>query len=307
MYFLRYIKAFSIGVFLMLRKFLWCMPIFLGFFSFSNGSSASNISLASLQKLELSFGGRIGLFAINTATGDYISYRADERFPVCSTFKTLLAAAFLKRSEESPELLGQKIKYSKNDIVEYSPITEQHLEEGMTISELCAATVQYSDNTAANLLMKELGGPEAVTAFARSIGNNYFRLDRWETELNTAIPGDARDTATPRSMAHSLLKLSLQDGLGDTQRQQLNEWLIGNTTGASRIRAGIPEGWLVGDKTGGGSYGTSNDIAVIWPLNRAPVIVSIYTTQNEETAKPRNDVVASAARIVVDWINQSQP
>ena len=276
-------------------------------FVFFTEKSAIPSSSAKFEQLELSLSGRIGVFAINTATGDYISYRADERFPVCSTFKALLAAAFLKRSEKMPDLLNQKIKYSSDDIVEYSPITEQHLEEGMTISELCAASVQYSDNTAANLLMKELGGPEAVTAFARSIGNNEFRLDRWETELNTAIPGDARDTATPRSMAHSLLKLSLQDGLGDSQRQQLNEWLIGNTTGASRIRAGIPEGWLVGDKTGGGSYGTSNDIAVIWPLNRAPVIISIYTTQNDENAKPRNDVVASATRIVVDWINQSQP
>jgi beta-lactamase class A len=276
-------------------------------FFFFTEKSATPSSSAKFEQLELSLSGHIGVFAINTATGDYISYRADERFPLCSTFKALLAAAFLKRSEKMPDLLNQKIKYSSDDIVEYSPITEQHLEEGMTISELCAASVQYSDNTAANLLMKELGGPEAVTAFARSISNNEFRLDRWETELNTAIPGDARDTATPRSMAHSLLKLSLQDGLGDSQRQQLNEWLIGNTTGASRIRAGIPEGWLVGDKTGGGSYGTSNDIAVIWPLNRAPVIISIYSTQNDENAKPRNDLVASATRIVVDWINQSQP
>lgn len=273
--------------------------------SVQNPSALSSFS--QFEQLELALVGRLGVFAVNAETGDHISYRSDERFPVCSTFKMLLAAAFLQRSEQNSGLIDQKIKYSKNDIVEYSPITEQNLEEGMTISELCAATVQYSDNTAANLLMKELGGPEAVTAFARSIGNNDFRLDRWETELNTAIPGDARDTATPKSMAYSLLKLSLQDGLGESQRQRLNEWLIGNTTGASRIRAGIPEGWLIGDKTGGGRYGTSNDIAVIWPLNRAPVIISIYTTQNDENAKARNDVIASATRIVVDWINQSQP
>lgn len=259
------------------------------------------------EQLELALNGRLGVFSINTATGDHIGYKSNEVFPVCSTFKFLLVSAILNRSEHDMALMLKKIKYNKDEIVEHSPVTQMHLEEGMTISELCAATIQYSDNAAANFLMEELNGPAAVTAFARSIGNNEFRLDRWETELNTAIPGDTRDTATPKSMAYSLLKLSLQDGLGESQRQQLNEWLIGNTTGASRIRAGIPAGWLVGDKTGGGSYGTSNDIAVIWPLNRAPVIISIYTTQNEENAVARNDVIASATRIVVDWINQSQP
>ena len=259
------------------------------------------LAKAELEKLETGFGGRIGLFVLNTANGAQLAHRAHERFPFCSTFKVMAASAILTRSAEVPGLLQQRIRYRQSDLVNYSPITQKHVADGMTVAGLCAAALQYSDNTAANLLIRMAGGPQAVTAFARSIGDSEFRLDRWETELNTAIPGDVRDTSTPSAMGRSLQRLVLGDALAQTQREQLRDWLYGNTTGAARIKAGIPADWIIGDKTGSGDYGTANDIAVIWPPERAPVVVAIYTTQGRQDAKPRDDVIASAARIVAGW------
>lgn len=256
-----------------------------------------------LAQLEGSFAGRLGVAAINTGTGAVLNYRGAERFPLCSTFKAMLAGAILQRSVLTPGLLQERISYRKSDLVSYSPISEQHVQDGMTVAELCAATVQYSDNGAANLLMKLLDGPEGVTTFARSIGDHHFRLERWETELNSAIPGDLRDTTTPQAMAHSLQKLVLGEALPAPQRQQLQDWLRGNTTGATRIRAGVPANWPVGDKTGTGDYGTTNDVAVLWPAGKAPVVVALYLTQNAKDAAPRNETLAQATRIVVDWLS----
>ncbi|BDI30844.1 beta-lactamase [Capsulimonas corticalis] len=257
---------------------------------------------AQFASLEKSLNGRLGVYALNTADGSQMSYRADERFPLCSTFKIMLASAILHRSARTPELLGRRIRYTAQDLVTYSPITEKHVGDGMTIAELCAAALQYSDNTAANQLMKILGGPAAVTAFSRLIGDRVFHLDRWETELNTAIPGDLRDTSTPRAMGRSLKRLALGDALPPHQRRQLQEWMRGNTTGKKRIAAGVPANWLVGDKTGTGDYGSANDVAILWPPRHAPILLAIYTTQHEKNAKAREDVIASAARIVAGAI-----
>src|SRR5579863_7582189 len=253
---------------------------------------------AELAKLEASSGGRLGLAAIDTGSDVRLAHRADERFAFCSTFKVIAASAILKRSESEPELLERRVIYAEQDLVNYSPITKPHVAIGMTVAELCAAAIDYSDNTAGNLLMKILGGPQAVTAFARSIGNDTFRLDRWETELNTAIPGDLRDTSTPASMAHSLRQLVLGDALAPRQREQLQAWLRANTTGGKRIRAGVPADWQVGDKTGTGDYGTTNDIGVVWRPSGAPLVIAIYFTQQRQDASPRDDVLATAARIV---------
>jgi beta-lactamase class A len=252
-----------------------------------------------LQGLEADFGGRLGVFVIDAGSGEQLGHRADERFPFCSTFKMMLAAAVLSRSVREPLLLQQRLAYSKRDLVSYSPVTEKHIGAGMAVGDLCQATVQLSDNTAANVLMKRLGGPAAVTAFARSIGDETFRLDRWETELNTALPGDLRDTTTPEAMGRSLHKLALGDALPALQRDQLQTWLRGSTTGAERIRAGVPADWQVGDKTGTGAHGTANDIAVLWRPHRAPLVLAVYTTQPAQDAKPRNAVLAEAARVVV--------
>ncbi|MFN3429366.1 MAG: class A beta-lactamase, partial [Candidatus Sericytochromatia bacterium] len=224
-----------------------------------------------LAALERSVGGRLGVAAFSGAR-TLASHRADERFPFCSTFKLPLVAAILHRSATDKGLLDRRVPYTKGQLVPHSPITERHVGAGMTVSELCAAALQHSDNTASNLLTARLGGPGAVTAYARSIGDTRFRLDRWEPALNSALPGDARDTTTPGAMARSLARLTLGDALAPPGRLQLADWLRGNTTGATRIRAGIPASWPLGDKTGTGIYGTTNDIAVIWPPNRPPLV-----------------------------------
>jgi beta-lactamase class A len=278
------------------------MPIATIWTSWATKSDATVAAQAQLAKLEQTLAGRLGVFALNTSNGKQLSYHADEYFPMCSTFKVILASAILKRSTQIDGLMGQRIKYQQSDLVTYSPITKQYLEDGMTVAALCAAAIQYSDNTASNLLMKILGGPGAVTTFARSIGDRQFRLDRWETALNSSIPGDRRDTSTPNAMASSLQRLAVGDALEPHLQVQLRVWLRGNTTGAARIRAGVPADWQVGDKTGTGDYGTANDIGLVWPPRRSPVVIAIYTTQGEKDAKARNDVIASAARIVVDWL-----
>jgi beta-lactamase class A len=257
---------------------------------------------AELAALERSAGGRLGVFARDTGNGRQVRHRAEERFPVCSTFKVILAGAILQRAAATPGLLEQHVSYTRQDLVAYSPVTEKHVADGMTVAQLCAAAIQYSDNGAANLLMRRIGGPAAVTEFARSIGNPSFRLDRWETELNTAIPGDPRDTSTPAAMAASLQALALDNALPAAQRSQLQAWLRGNTTGAARIQAGMPAGWQIGDKTGSGDYGTTNDIAVLWSPAGAPIVIAVYFTQAAPDAKWSNETIASAARIALSGL-----
>ncbi|RQQ42082.1 PEN family class A beta-lactamase, Bcc-type [Burkholderia stagnalis] len=259
----------------------------------SQAGAPSVASATSFDALERAAGGRLGVCAIDTATGRRVQHRADERFPFCSTFKAMLIAAVLAQSVARPALLAQRVTYRQADLVRYSPVTEQHVGAGMTVGELCEATAQYSDNSAANLLMKVLGGPSAVTAFARTIGDDTFRLDRWETELNTALPGDTRDTTTPAAMAASLRVLALGDALPAPQRAQFAAWLRGNKTGDKRIRAGVPAGWQVGDKTGTGDYGTTNDVGVLWSPAGGPVALAVYYTQ------AKDDVIAAATRIAI--------
>lgn len=286
------------------RRFLLLAAITISLLSTYTASLANTQQIypASIQekltKLEASSGGRIGLYAVNTANNAYIQYRPNERFPMCSTFKPMLVSAILKQSMTDSHLLQQKVSYKKNDLMAYSPITKNHVVVGMTISELCAAAM-LSDNTAANLLMKKLGGPEAVNAFARSIGDSTFRVNRWEPELNTAIPGDLRDTSTPAAMEKSLQEVTLGDALALPLRKQLQGWFKSNTTGDSRIRAGVPKGWIVGDKTGTCAYGTTNDIGIIWPPKSPPIVIAIYFTQNKKDAAPRDDVIATVTRIII--------
>lgn len=252
-----------------------------------------------LALLEKSSGGRLGVALINTENNNFTLYRADERFAMCSTSKVVAVSALLKKSESDKDILRKKITFHESELVTWSPITEKNLTTGMTLDALSAATLQHSDNTAMNAILNYLGGPSAATSFARSIGDVTFRQDRTEPELNTAIPGDERDTSTPLAMAQTLQKLTLGDALAVPQRQQLVEWLKGNTTGAASIQAGLPEGWKAGDKTGSGDYGTTNDIAVIWPPGKAPLVLVIFFTQPLQDAQPRKDVLAEATKIVV--------
>jgi beta-lactamase class A len=253
-----------------------------------------------LDALERDSGGRLGVAALNTRDGMRLQHRADERFAMCSTFKVMAAAAILKRSVTDKNLLQRRIPYTADQLVTYSPITEKSVGDGMTVAELCAAALQYSDNTAANLLIRLLGGPESVTLFAREIGDETFRLDRWETALNTAIPGDLRDTTTPAAMMKTLQLLMLSNALAAHERGMLVTWMRGNTTGDKRIRASVPEGWSVADKTGSGDYGTANDVGVLWLPNKPPIVLALYFTQAEKGARLREDVLASATKIVVE-------
>ncbi|MGP2425644.1 class A beta-lactamase [Yersinia sp. 2538 StPb PI] len=269
-------------------------------FTLPSWAAGAKMSLDNqLAELEKSSNGRLGLALINTDKGTKVHYRGGQRFPFCSTFKLMLAAAVLGHSQSQPNLLSKHIIYRESDLLDYAPITRKHLAQGMTVAELCAATIQYSDNTAANLLIKQLGGLEAVNQFARSIGDQTFRLDRWEPELNTALPNDPRDTTTPAAMAASVNKLVLGDALAAPQQEQLALWLKGNTTGAATIRAGAPTDWVIGDKTGSGDYGTTNDVAVLWPAKGAPLVLVVYFTQLKKEAEPRRDVLAAATKIVL--------
>jgi len=274
--------------------------------SFRNPAVAATVTApndavdARFLALERRYGGRLGLCA-RTVSGDFrIGYRADERFPFCSTFKLILASAVLAKSARSTGLLKRRIRYTQRDLVAYSPLSAQRVATGMTVAALCAAALQYSDNTAANLLIKMLGGPGAVTAYARSIGDTTFRLDRWETALNTAIPGDPRDTSTPAAMTRTACALALGDALPAPQRAQLQAWLRGNTTGDRRIRAGVPASWQVGDKTGTGDRGTANDVAALWRPSGEPLVLTVFHTREVVDAKPSDDIIAAAARMVAE-------
>lgn len=270
-------------------------------------ANTNNTIEAQLSELEKYNQGRLGVALINTEDNSQITYRGEERFAMASTSKVMAVAAVLKESEKQAGLLDKNITIKKSDLVAYSPITEKHLVTGMSLAQLSAATLQYSDNTAMNKILDYLGGPSSVTQFARSINDVTYRLDRKEPELNTAIHGDPRDTTSPIAMAKSLQALTLGDALGQSQRQQLVTWLKGNTTGDHSIKAGLPKHWIVGDKTGSGDYGTTNDIAVIWPENHAPLILVVYFTQQEKDAKYRKDIIAKAAEIVTkEFANSSQ-
>lgn len=255
-------------------------------------------------RIEAASGGRLGIAALDLETGARLGYRAAERFPMCSTFKAVVAGAVLARSAKEGAFLDKRLHFGADELLPWAPVAKQHLADGMTVRQMCAAIVEHSDNTASNCLVRELGGPAAVTAFARSIGDDSFRLDRRERrggddDLNTATPGDERDTTTPLAMLETLRELALGERLPPAQRALLQQWLVNCQTGLTRIRASVPAGWKAGDKTGTGHYGSTNDIAVIWPPGRQPMLVTAYYTGTSKDARSRPDVLADAARAVL--------
>jgi beta-lactamase class A len=267
-------------------------------FTFISFPLLANIN-KEIRDLEKISKGRIGISAINTANNAVIHYRDDERFPMGCTSKVLGVAAILKKNELQSSFMEEKIKFAKKDILDWAPITSQHLADGMTVTELCAAAISYSDNTAMNLLTKKLNGPQGINNFARSIGDTQFQLDHWWPDEARSGP-EGFDSSTPSAMRESLFKIVLGDVLKSGQREQLATWLKKNTTGNYRIRAGVPKNWIVGDKTGTGFYyGTTNDIAIIWPPGHPPLVLAIfYTSQNKNSSK-REDVIAAATRLVI--------
>jgi beta-lactamase class A len=250
-----------------------------------------------LAALERKHGGRLGVAVLDSASSKLITQRGNERFALCSTFKFLAAAFVLMRVDHRQESLTRRVVYSKNDLVTYSPTTEKHVESGLTVGEICEAAMVLSDNTAGNLLLDSFGGPAGLTSFMRSLGDTVSRLDRRETELNEATPGDPRDTTTPLAMLDMLRKIVLGSVLSASSREQLTAWLVANKTGSKRLRAGVPQGWRVGDKTGSGSNNATNDIAVIWPPDRAPILVTAYYAEARATDDERNAILAEVGRL----------
>ncbi|MEC4016345.1 class A beta-lactamase [Streptomyces sp. H27-D2] len=255
-----------------------------------------------LSNLEKEHSARLGVFAYNTVTGRSVLHRAKESFPICSVFKTVAAAAVLRDLDRHGEVLAKRIRYTEKDVADsgYAPITgtPEHLADGMTVAELCGAAIAYSDNTAANLLLRELGGPTAVTRFCRSIGDETTRLDRWEPQLNSAEPWRATDITSPAAIARTYAKLTLGNALTPRDRQQLTAWLLANTTSGARFRAGLPQGWTLADKTGTGEYGTTNDVGVAWTPDRTPIVLAVLSTQHDADAPADEPLVAKTAALL---------
>lgn len=252
-----------------------------------------------LAALERTSGGRLGVAVLNTGTGALVGHRLAERFPMCSTFKVLLVAAVLRQVDTGREPLDRLLPVPAKPLVPHSPLTEPHAGGTMTIGDLCHAALVESDNTATNLLLGSLGGPDAVNRFARSIGDPVTRLDRSEPGLNEAIPGDPRDTTSPAAMAADLGRLLLGDVLQPASRARLKSWMAENRYGLDRLRADLPTGWQAADKTGSNGETTSNDIAVYWPPDRTPLAVTAYLTECPGTDARRAAVLASVGRLVI--------
>jgi beta-lactamase class A len=226
---------------------------------------------------------------------------------MCSTFKASAVAFVLQRCDRRAERLDRRIVFSERDILSYAPVTKLHVGgDGMPVADLCAAAITVSDNTAANLLLASFGGPAALTNFWRAIGDTVTRLDRTEPELNEGTPGDPRDTTSPAAMLENLRKFVLGDVLAPASREMFSKWLVANTTGNTRLRAGFPRNWVIGDKTGSGAHETSNDIAVIWPSSRKPFVVAAYLTQGPGSDDARNAILADVGRAVADEITSTK-
>ncbi|GGW24397.1 class A beta-lactamase [Streptomyces xantholiticus] len=250
-----------------------------------------------LKALEGKYDARLGVYAVDTGSGREVAYNDGERFAYASTFKALAAGAVLRKY--SPNGMDRVVTYSADDLIAHSPVTEKHVGTGMSLRDLCEAAVRYSDNTAANLLFDALGGPGGLDAVLEEMGDDITRMERSEPELSRWAPGETRDTTTPRAFAKDLRAFVLGDALGKDERAQLTKWLRTNTTGDELIRAGVPKGWVVGDKTGTGSgYGARNDIAVVWPADSAPIVMAIMSNRGDKDAEHDNKLIAEAASVV---------
>ncbi|MEV6910619.1 class A beta-lactamase [Amycolatopsis sp. NPDC051071] len=251
-----------------------------------------------LMELERKYDARLGVYALDTGDGGTVEHRADERFAFCSAFKGVAAAAVLHRNPLSH--LETRVTYSRDDLMKHAPVTGQYVATGMTIRQLCDAAIRFSDGTAGNLLLRDIGGPAQLTAFTRGLGDTVTQMDRIEPAITEATPGDPRDTTTPRAFGADYQKIVLGDTLTADKRAFLKDLLERNATGAQRIRAGLPPGWAVADKTGTGDYGTMNDFAIVWPPDGAPIVVAIMSSKAAKDAPYDQALLADAAKYVVE-------
>ena len=254
---------------------------------------------AQIGALEEEAGGCVGVAALDTGSGKRLEYHADQRFAMCSTYKLLLTAAVLSRIDSQAENSDRRVRFDRQDLEQYAPVIAAHLPEGsMTVLDLCAATAVYSDNSAANLLLRSIGGPAALTGYVRSLGDSVTRIDRTEPAINTNLPGDQRDTTTPNAMLNTMQKILLSDLLSQQSRQQLRNWLVDSKTGSSRLRAGINPAYPAGDKSGSGDNGATNDVLVVWPNPNSPFLIAAYYTGSTAPQEARDSVLADVSRIV---------
>jgi beta-lactamase class A len=255
--------------------------------------------------IEQRVAGRLGVAVLDTESGRSLAYRADELFPMCSTFKWLLAAQVLARIDAGEEQGDRVIPYSESDILDHSPVSRANLDKGgLPVLDLAAAAVSQSDNTAANLLLNAAGGPASLTGYLRDLGDQVTRLDRMEPQLNAGTPGDPRDTTTPFAMVENMSHLLLGGALSEGSRAKLIEWLVGSVTGLQKLRAGLLAAWPVGDKTGMGGYGSTNDVAIVWPSGRKPVLIAAYLTETAAGVPSRDNALADVGREVTFWVTE---
>jgi beta-lactamase class A len=272
------------------------------------GRAARQDPGAALKALEASAGGRLGVCFLDTRTSRSAGNRLDERFAMCSTFKLPLAAIILREAHHGRVKLDEVVHYSKKDMLSYAPVTSRHVQEGMTVVALAEAAQVTSDNVAANLLLAKVGGPAGFTKRLREIGDQHTRLDRLEPDLNLVVPGDERDTTTPRAMAQTLAKFLTGTLLEPAARERLIGWMVKTTTGDRRIRAGLPKDWRAGDKTGTAQADAMtdkvNDLAITFPPGRGPIIVTAYYDSDERSSETRDEdqaVLAEVGRIAGGW------
>jgi len=264
---------------------------------------AESDAAAKLRALERAHRARLRVFARNLGTGATVAHRADERSPMCSVWKGLGAAAVLRDFDQHGEFLAKRLHYRSSELVAHSPITEkpENVAHGMTVEELCEAAVCYSDNSAANLLAREIGGPHTVTRFCRSLGDRYTRLDRYETDLNSAEPWRVTDTTTARAIARTYAQLVLGGALNRPDRKRLTDWMLHNTTGDEQFRKGLPDDWKLADRTGGGRYGTDNDVGIAWTPHGTPLVLAVLSTKPDQPdAEADNPLIAKAASVLAD-------
>jgi len=242
------------------------------------------------------------MYAIDVNSAARLQYRPDDRFAMCSTFKTYAAARVLQLTDQGRLRLDTPIPIEASDIVENSPVTSAHVGDSITLEQICAAALEKSDNTAGNLLLRHIGGPQAIGTFARSVGDDQSRLDRWETELNTAFPGDPRDTTTPRALASGYREVLVGAALSHDQRARLLTWMRANATSQNRFRAGLPPGWTSADKTGAGDFGSTNDAGLLLGPAGQRIILVVLTRSRDDVpdTPPLNDAIAETVRLTVD-------
>jgi beta-lactamase class A len=281
------------------------LGVLAGEFAIVRGASLT-ISPNPFRSIEKAVGGRVGVMALDTGSGKALQSRPDERFPLCSTFKWLLAAAVLARADAGTLPLDKSASIEGLKLVGYSPVTGGRGASGtFSVEELCRAAVEDSDNTAANLLLSMIDGPAGLTRFLRSAGDPTTRLDRNEPALNEYVPGDLRDTTTPRAMVSTLNTLLLGTTLAAASRQQLISWMKDCKTGLARLRAGLPAAWVTADKTGTGDGGSVNDLAISWPPGRPPILIACYLNGSKQSVDSLSAAHVRIAHVVADTFARS--